>query len=377
MKGSKVNIWKQDPSVTKIGIRTSFIHTEIKKGPKDKWIHIKGMPVVTPDPNNDFLILPQNDSQAFDAVHTFSVVRQVLTMYTRGLKRLGVSKAFKWQWGRAALKVYPRFAEEQNAYYNRNNKTLTFGYFFDDDGNLIYTCRSFDIVAHEAGHAILDALRPGYLDNSWHPQTGGLHESFGDLTAIFTMLSQMDICETIVAESKLDLHARNFISTIAEQFGNAVNGHSRGLRNAINDLKLSDVTTRVHDISRVFTGAIYDIIVELFNAHLDLEHYDPAETLFRVGRFVLSYLIVAILRGPENNATFKDIAIQMIEIIEDDQWKKIAKSQFTKREILGGRIAMAGIQPQELDWSNCSHTLQSKEYQQSFKKTLRKALKAK
>jgi len=107
MIGSKVNIWKQDPSVTKIGIRTSFVHTEIKKGPKDRLIHIKGMPIVHPDENNDFLILPQNDSQAFDAVHTFSVVRQVVTMYMRGLKRLGILKRFKWQWGNAAIKVYP------------------------------------------------------------------------------------------------------------------------------------------------------------------------------------------------------------------------------------------------------------------------------
>ena len=53
----------------------------------------------------------------------------------------------------------------------------------------VFTCRSFDIVSHETGHAVLDGLRPNWLLASAPPQTGGLHESFGDLTAIFLALS--------------------------------------------------------------------------------------------------------------------------------------------------------------------------------------------
>ena len=132
-------------------------------------------------------------------------------MYTRALRRTQAGKDLTWQWGdEAAIEVYPRAGMDTNAYYNRKERSLRFFYFHpydDENAPLVYTCRSFDIVAHEAGHAILDALQPGYL-SSWHPQTGGLHESFGDLTAIFTMLAQMDQCEAIIAESKADLHAR-------------------------------------------------------------------------------------------------------------------------------------------------------------------------
>ena len=47
-----------------------------------------------------------------------------------------------------------------NAYYSRKERSLRFSYFHpnnDENAPLVYTCRSFDIVAHETGHAILDA----------------------------------------------------------------------------------------------------------------------------------------------------------------------------------------------------------------------------
>ncbi len=70
------------------------------------------------------------------------------------------------------------------------------------------------MVAHETGHAILDDLKPNYI-NFDEGQTGGLHESFGDLTAIFTMLAQLDQCEAIIAESKADLHNKTFFPAVA------------------------------------------------------------------------------------------------------------------------------------------------------------------
>ena len=68
--------------------------------------------------------------------------------------------------------------------------------------DIIYTGRSFDIMSHEAGHAILDSLKPHYI-TSKNPQCGALHESFGDLTAIFALLESLDMCEAIIAYSKV------------------------------------------------------------------------------------------------------------------------------------------------------------------------------
>ena len=203
-KGHKVKIWKQDPSVEEIGIRTSYIHTPIKPGPKDDDIVIQGMPKVLPNKDGDFLFDPLKQPKEFDAVHTFSVIRQVLTGIQRAYNRMGIKEPFEWQWGKkVAINVHPHAGVTANAYYSRAEKALKFFYFNatqgENKGKKVYTNRSFDIVSHEAGHAVLDGIKPGLL-SSWHPQSGGLHESFGDLLSIFTMLSQLDQCESIIAE---------------------------------------------------------------------------------------------------------------------------------------------------------------------------------
>lgn len=376
MAGSKVNIWKQDPTVTSIGVRTSYVHTKIEKGPKDQDIEIKGMPTVLPNSKGDFLFNPKENPSEFDSVHTFTVVRQVLTMYRRALKRLSPSTTLNWQWGAGVpISVYPRAGEDPNAYYAREEKSLRFFYFYPKNNHLnplVYTCRSFDIVAHETGHAVLDALRPGYW-NSWHPETGGLHESFGDLTSIFTMLAQMDQCEAIIAESKADLHTKSFFSALAEQFGEAL-GRTTGLRNADNNLKMSDVSTEVHDLSQVFTGAVYDIIADIFADHHDPSLYDPAESLFRVGSHIASLLITAITTGPAQNATYSDIAKIMLNLETNPKWQAFIGKQFSTREVLNAPIGLAPLTPKTLCWDKCCGTLRHPNQINSFEKALKTQL---
>jgi len=373
MAGSKVKIWKQDPSVLSIGIRSSYISTEVQNGPADSDIILQGMPQVVSNADNDFIFYPEENPLEFDAVHTFTVVRQVLTMLRRALNRMDITQNFNWYWGSEPIQVNPRAGLDANAYYSRNEKALRFFYFHPDENEslpLIYTCRSFDIVAHEVGHAALDSLKPEFLSNSWHPQTGGLHESFGDLTAIFTMLAKMDVCEAIVVESKADLHTKTFFPTLAEQFGEAF-GRPMGLRNADNDLKMSEVSTQVHDISRVFTGAIYDILADFFELYQDPAMFDQAESLFKVGKYLTSLVIASIWQGPDANATYADIANKMIELEEDDQRKEIIRAQFKLREILEAPIGLIGIEPRQLSWKGCCGTMNLKEHQDLFEKNLK------
>jgi len=363
--GSRARIWKQDPSVTPIGIRLTYVHSGIQDGPKDHEIEIVGMPQkILGDKNRDFIFDQKINPEAFDAVHTFVVVRQVMTMYQRALRRLGRTEPFTWQWGKEPIKVAPHAGMEKNAFYSREMKTLRFFFFHpneDASKSLVYTNRSFDIVAHETGHAILDALRPGYW-GSWHPQTGGLHESFGDITAILTMLSQMDQCEAIISHSKGDLHVKSFFSAVAEEFGSALYGTSLGLRNADNDLTLNQVSEEVHDISQVFTGAFYDIMADVFEDYRDPDRYDAAETLFRVGKHMTSLLIQSLLKGPEKNATFSDIANIMISLETNKKWKNIIRSQFEVRGVIGKNAVKKVKSPVDLVWSGCHCTMSTKEH---------------
>ncbi|NRA62781.1 MAG: hypothetical protein HRU25_18175 [Psychrobium sp.] len=156
----------------------------------------------------------------------------------------------------------------------------------------------------------------------------------GDITAILLMVSRLDMCEAVIAESKGDLHAKNFISAMAEQFGAAL-GRGEALRNADNNLKMSEVTNQVHDISKVFTGAVYDILVDMYESISDPNKYDQAETLHRVGKHLTSLVIASLLSGPETEATFSDIANKMIELEKYDAWKVVIENQFSIRQVLG------------------------------------------
>ncbi len=340
LPGARVLIYKQDPSVGEIGIRKSYLPGHIFAGPKDARI-INGTPGISPvSPNlfGDFIQTPGTD--AFDAVHAFSVVRQTLTMYQRAL-----TGPVPWQWNNASntdpISVFPHgLPDTMNAFYSRNAKALKFGDFVKPSSSpplRIFTCRSFDIVSHETGHAVLDGLKPNWILSGNPPQTGGLHESFGDLTAIFLALSQMDQVEAVIAQTKANLHDKTFLSDLAEQFGLAL-GRTNGLRNADNDLKLSEVGTEVHAISQVFTGAVYDILADIFVLEQKPAVKDDAAILYEAGQYVCSLVLRAIKAAPASGTTFADVANQMLNVANADgkpvQYRNFIRNRFTVREVL-------------------------------------------
>ncbi len=355
MSGSKINIWKQDPLIREVGIRPTYIYSEIKEGLYDNQLKIMGMNGVKPtNSDNDYLFSPTRNSFEFDAAHTFAVTRQVLTIVERALRRLGQDKPFKWQWGDGPIRIFPRIKEEANAYYMRGRKLIGFGYFKSVKNlSVIYTCRSYDVVSHELGHAILDALKPSLWASS-HPQTGGLHESFGDLLALFTLLAQLDMCEAVIAESKGDLHNRTFFTIIGEQMGQNIYRNVIGLRNIDNNVTLDNTSNEVHAISLVFTGAMYNILSDMFDYHKDLERYDPAESLYRVGQHLLEVLLLTINKVQPINTTYLDMANTMIEVEKNPKFKEIIKEAFVARKIFSKKVEV--ISP-VIDLSNACETL--------------------
>jgi hypothetical protein len=172
-----------------------------------------------------------------------------------------------------------------------------------------------------------------------------LHEAFGDLTAIFLTLSQFDQVEAIVAQTKADLHDKTFLSDMAEEFGLAL-GRPNGLRNADNDLRLSDVGTEVHDLSQVFTGAIYDVLADIFTFERLPAVRDDAVTLYQSAEYLRSLLLRGIKASPAANAKFADVANQMLAITETDRtsgritaaqataYRNFIRNRFTVRQIV-------------------------------------------
>jgi len=119
---------------------------------------------------------------------------------------LGLGRPVVWPWaGRGSpplgdrLRVYPHAMQEANAYYDRRLRGLLFGYFSasrDDagqnlPGQIVYTCLSHDIVAHEATHALLDSVRPYFVDPTG-PDAPAFHEAFADVMALLQHFSVPD-----------------------------------------------------------------------------------------------------------------------------------------------------------------------------------------
>lgn len=267
-----------------------------------------------------------------------------------------------------------------NAYYSRNERALKFFHFADpaDHQTTIFTCRSLDIVAHEAGHAVLDGLKPGWLTSGNPPQTGGLHESFGDLTAIFLALSQLDQVEAIVVQTRGNLHRKNLLADLAEQFGVAL-GRPNGLRNADNDLKLSEVGNEVHAISQVFTGGVYDVLADIYSFQQRPHLKDDAAVLHEVGRYVAGLVLRAIIAAPSHRATYVDVVNRMLALVAADgkpsEYRDFLKDRFTFREVLSSQPARAdeggveqfaaGIQDEPAQFQNrtgCCGTMQRGEF---------------
>src|SRR5262249_60881759 len=110
-------------------------------------------------------------------------------------------------------------------------------------------------------------------------------------------------------------HNRNFLAAMAEQFGSAL-GFPQGLRNADNDLKLSQVSNEVHAISQVFTGGIYDVLADIFTFERQQQAAtkDPARVLLEVASKLCKLLVDAIVASPPTGATYADVVNRMLVI---------------------------------------------------------------
>lgn len=335
--GSRCYVWKQDPTVARIGIRKVFLPHAIYPGPKDADIEVvlalpaaagavpekdvKATAIANPDDDHDFLCDIKGDPFCFDLVHTFTVARMTLDMYVRDLKI-----DWKWNWDlnlaagqkKTPLKIICHAGEKPNAVYHRGKKALKF-YYFTEGASTTYLCRSFDIVAHETGHAILDALKPR-LYSCHDGQAGALHEAFADLTAIFAILDQLDMCEDIIAETKGDLRQAKYLTAIGEQFATAMKANEKdaysrseaetetqehaevmGMRNANNTVTGKTCPPNdIYQLCNVFTGFVFDCLVDIFLWERNPKYEtSDAVTLNRVARSVRRMLLLALFESSD------------------------------------------------------------------------------
>ena len=169
------------------------------------------------DPNNAVIDKNNVKTLQFDQVNIWAVLQRALSFFEEGQ---GLGRPIPYGFNGNRLIVVPHAGYGQNAFYDRQSKSLQF-YYFDHEGERVHTCLSADIINHEFGHAILDGIRPFYFE-SIQPQTAAFHEFLGDLTAILIILRNNRFRKALAESSGGNLAEAVQLSNIAEEFGKAV-----------------------------------------------------------------------------------------------------------------------------------------------------------
>ena len=203
------------------------------------------------------------------------------------------------------------------------------------------TANDYEIVSHETGHNISDILRPHH--NLMRPQTGAIDESFGDYIAFSTALSIDNIRKQFLKDTKGNLRRSSFLSETAESLSQATGLGIHGIRNAVNNFTLDGAACEVHDLSRVFTGTLYDIFVGAFEEGsprpwlFSRDELKDDEQINEVNGDLRALVLGAHCMVPYNNPTFADYGHTMYSLAENtskyNYLSKFIPSSFENRGI--------------------------------------------
>jgi hypothetical protein len=228
----------------------------------------------------------------------------------------------RWYGDQRQLPVLTDNGDDLNAFYDRASLQF-FSHTYD--GVTVNSAESVDVVTHEQGHAFLDAVRPDFFDVPFI-EVGALHEAFGDCMAILCALEDKATRDAVIKASS-DLSAPNFVEGLAEALGDAIareygqsNVDVGALRHARNTFSWVDPTTlpsnapaaqlsgEVHSFARVFAGAFYDTIRNIYNSGKHTE-----QGLRKASRTAGELLIAAIQRVPAAPGTFAGVGQRMLQ----------------------------------------------------------------
>ena len=381
----KLTVFAQDPDIRAKGkvltTRVTVPAEYLRDGPAGHRVH-----VIDYDASTDRLLAPRRvrDTDPFEdanpnslvgnphfhAQNVYAIVMSTLAHFERALGR-------RVQWGFRGhqIKVAPHAFADANAYYSREDEALMFGYFPGAKGT-VFTCLSYDIVAHEATHALLDGLRRSYLLPS-SPQQAAFHEGFADVVALLSVFKQREVVDTVLTPAKKDIADGRVIKKsgltvpvlretallmLAEQMGGELSGvRGDALRKSA---KLTRSKTHLaqytecHDLGEVLAAAMLNAFLEVWVRRLfpyqnrGVERLDRAHVVDE-GATAAEHLLTMAIRAldycPPVDLQFGDFLSALLtadtDVHPDD-------SKYGYREVLTQIFAEYGIRPTAAAWGS-------------------------
>jgi hypothetical protein len=264
-----------------------------------------------------------------------------------------------WQVGKV-LNVDLDSGTDLNAFYTRGAGGDAPGlHFFHESvkGRVFYSGESPDVVCHEMGHAVLDALRP-QLFNAQFIEAAAFHESFGDMSALLSALQVPSFRQALFTETSGKINRASRLSRLAEQLGAAIRvNHPDAvdpdcLRNANNSFFYKDpqglppngpasqLSSEPHSFSRVFTGAFLDALAGIFS--LQARSSTP-DALVGASDDMARILIAGIQAAPIVPEYFSQVAAHVVQAGEQSpysgKYRDVLKSAFIRKGILSLQAA--------------------------------------
>ncbi|HKS25886.1 MAG TPA: hypothetical protein VJZ76_24050 [Thermoanaerobaculia bacterium] len=270
--------------------------------------------------------------------------------------------AFTWQVG-SQLPVHLDEGVDLNAFYTRGGGGDLPGLnFFHEtvDGTTYFSAESPEVTCHEFGHAVLDALRPE-LFNVAFAEAAAFHESFGDMTAILSVLQLQSMRVDVIGATGGKLARNSRVSRLAEQLGFAIRfSHpdlvdADSLRNAANTFFYRDpqqlppsapatlLSSEPHSFSRVFTAAFLEILAGIFTAQ---GTPGSEQQLLDSTKIAGQLLSGAVMEAPVVPAYYSQVAAHFLSVDAAQFAKKyrdIVKAAFVRHGILSLDAASSGV----------------------------------
>lgn len=212
----------------------------------------------------------EGDPRAHQQV-VYAVAMSVIERFERF-----VGRRFRWR-TRQKLRLVPHAFEGRNAYFDPQRRAVLFGYYRADrrdpganlPGQVIFTCLSTDIVAHEVTHAIVHRLRR-YYSEATNPDVFAWHEAFADLVALFQHFVHRDVVMEAVTVTSGDLRKNSGLLELARQFGEST-GRGAALRSAIGTERTPDrflSATEPHERGACFVAAVFDAYLDVYQQEI-------------------------------------------------------------------------------------------------------------
>lgn len=295
---------------------------------------------------------------AFHAQHAYGVVMRTLSCFEEALGR-----TVAWSFDGHQLMVAPHAFEDPNAFYSKRDRALYFGYFMGPKADRIFTCLSYDVVAHETTHAILDGLRRRYTFPS-SPDQAAFHEGFADAVALLSVFSLPGVVERLLTARgrkspwvSLDaLSIEQLKDTALFGLGESLDPRGKALRRSVTipeDPNLKDRAEFLepHRRGELLVAALLGSFLRIWRRRIEGLSADPHPRLYvakvaEEGQAAAEHLLRMVIRAldyaPATDLLFGDFLSALLtsdrEIQPDD-------TRYSYRDALREGFAAYGFAP--------------------------------